>query len=112
MHLHIHCHNIREGEIVHLLAEIRELLIHNNKKINTLMSNTDQALADLAAIGTTLSKISVESSASLAKITELEQAANDAGVPQSVLDAIAAVKAQAENIDALVPDAPTTEPTI
>lgn len=79
----------------------------NHLKIKKIMGNTDQALADLAAIKTQLSKIGGETSTLLQKITDLENAANNADTPQSVLDAIADVKAQAQVVDDQVPDAPT-----
>lgn len=81
--------------------------ISNRFKLNKLMSNTDQALADLAAIKSQLSKIGGETSTLLQKITDLENAANSADTPQSVLDAIAEVKAQAQIVDDQVPDATT-----
>jgi len=93
------------------LKQLRELLTNINTKIDKLMSNTDQALADLQVIGQTLTKVSTETSTLLQKITDLENATTP-DTPQSVLDAIAAVRTQAEAIDNLVPDAPaTTEPT-
>lgn len=81
------------------------------------MSNTDKALVELAEIQAqnaqtqaTLNKVSGETSLLLEKIEELENSA-PADTPQAVLDAIAAVKAQAatlantaSGIDAKVPD--------
>lgn len=75
-------------------------------KLNTMGQNTDKALADLQEIKTNLSKVSAESTTLLQKITDLETAAANADTPQSVLDAIADVKAQAKAVDDLVPDAP------
>lgn len=98
---------IHSWEDIHHEREVLEklnLIIH---KIEKLMSNTDQALADLQAIGTTLSKVSTETTTLLQKITDLENSTTS-DTPQSVLDAIAAVKAQATTIDDLVPDAPAT----
>lgn len=86
-----------------------ELLIQIKNQILKLMSNTDLALSDLQAILGTLQKVQGETSTLLQKITDLENATT-ADTPQSVLDAIAAVKAQAGIIDALVPDAPVTPP--
>lgn len=71
--------------------------------------NTDQALADLNSIKDSLTKISAETTTLLQKVTDLENAAANADTPQSVLDAIAAVKASATAVDDLVPDAPVTE---
>lgn len=74
-----------------------------------MSENTDKALAGLADIKTQLGKIGAESSTMLQKITDLENAANsNPDTPQAVLDAIADVKAQAQVVDDLVPDAPAT----
>lgn len=70
------------------------------------MSNTDQALADLAIIKGSLVKIGGETSTLLDKITALENTVTP-DTPQSVVDAIADVKKQAQVVDDLVPDAPT-----
>lgn len=69
------------------------------------MANEQQALDDLEAIKTQLSKIGTETATSLQKIIDLETAAQNAGVPQSILDKIAEVKAQAQVVDDLTPDA-------
>lgn len=73
-------------------------------------ANTDKALADLQEIKDNLVKVSAESATLLQKITDLETAAANADTPQSVLDKIAEVKAQAKAVDDLVPDAPETTP--
>lgn len=99
-------HEIRfQGEDVfaQLLQDIHFIKTQNHK----IMSNTDTALADLAAIKTSLVKVGTETSTLLQKIIDLENAAGAADTPQSVLDAIADVKAQAQIVDDLVPDAPT-----
>lgn len=101
MAIHIHIHDHRDNRV---LTEIKELLIQIQSQNSKLMSNTDQALQDLAAIGATLTKVSTETTTLLQKITDLENSTT-ADTPQSVLDAIAAVKAQAQTIDGLVPDA-------
>lgn len=77
--------------------------------IQTMGQKTDQALADIALIKGTLDKVSAETSTLLQKITDLENTAGNNDTPQEVLDAIAAVKTQAEAVDALVPDAPPSE---
>lgn len=84
-----------------------ELLIQIKNQILKLMSNTETALADLQAIGESLTKIGGETSTLLQKITDLENSVTP-DTPQSVVDAIAAVKAQAITVDNLVPDAPAT----
>lgn len=96
----------QDTSTIKYLQELSLLLINVNTKIDKLMSNTDQALADLQVIGQTLTKVSTETSTLLQKITDLENSTTP-DTPQSVLDAIAAVRAQAEAIDELVPDAPT-----
>lgn len=77
-----------------------------NSKLDKIMSKTDQALADLEAIQTSLTKIGTETATSLQKITELEALAAENNVPDVVLAKIAEVKAQAQVVDDLVPDAP------
>lgn len=74
------------------------------------MSKEQDALDGLNAIQAQLTKIGTETSASLTKITELEALANENNVPQSVLDKIAEVKAQAQVVDDLVPDTSLTQP--
>lgn len=80
------------------------------QKLNSMAERTEQALADLQAIQGTLNKISAESSATLQKLRELEEAAANDDTPQSVLDKIAEVKAQVQVVDDLVPDAQPEEP--
>lgn len=93
-----------------ILKQLVEKVNSLNSKIDIMGQNTDQALADLQAINDKLQKIGTESSATLQKVKELEEAAaNNADTPQAVLDKIAEVKAQAQIVDDLVPDA--TEPT-
>jgi len=87
--------------------EVKKLLHSVISKLNIMGQNTDKALQDLQEIKTNLSKVSAESTTLLQKITDLENAAANADTPQSVLDAIADVKAQAKAVDDLVPDAPT-----
>lgn len=71
---------------------------------------TDQALADLNAITGTLQKVGNESAKTIARVKELEEAAANNDTPQEVLDAIAAVKAQATVVDEMVPDAEPEPP--
>lgn len=76
-------------------------------KLQLMGFNTDKALADLAAINEQLTKVGAETATLLQKITDLETTAANADTPQSVLDAIAVVKTQAQVVDDEVPDAPT-----
>lgn len=71
------------------------------------MSKEQQALDDLSAIQEKLQKIGNESAATLQKVKDLEAAAADSGASQAVLDKIAEVKAQAQIVDDLTPDAET-----
>lgn len=81
------------------------------QKLKKMGEKTDQALADLSAIQDKLQKIGTESTATLQKVTELEEAAANSDTPQAVLDKIAEVKAQAQVVDDLVPDATSEEAT-
>lgn len=104
----IHIHHHPDQELIFLLREIRESQFLIINKLNTMAENTDKALADLGAIKTQLTKIGTETTTLLQKVADLEAAAANADTPQSVLDAIADVKAQAQIVDDEVPDAPTT----
>lgn len=75
------------------------------KQLKKIMTNSEKAIQDLSEIQGTLQKVGNESAATLQKVTELEAAAANADTPQSVLDKIAEVKAQAKVVDDLVPDA-------
>ena len=85
-------------------AEILSDLNTIKLKLKIMGQNTDKALQDLADIQTQLTKVGTETATLLQKITDLENAAANADTPQSVLDAIAAVKAQAQAVDDEVPD--------
>lgn len=95
----IHYHNnIDMTEVISILNIIK---LQNR----TMGQKTDQAIADLATIKDSLTKIGTETSTLLQKVTDLENAAANADTPQSVLDAIAEVKTAATAVDDLVPDA-------
>lgn len=112
INIHLTIKQEQDPATIKYLQELSLLLINVNSKIEKLMSNTDTALADLAAIGASLTKIGGETTTLLQKITDLENTTTD-DTPQAVLDAIAAVKEQAITVDNLVPDAPvTTPPTV
>jgi hypothetical protein len=87
------------------LSEVISNLNTINSNLKIMGQNTDKALEDLAAIQTQLTKVGQETSTLLQKITDLENAAANADTPQSVLDAIQAVKTQAQAVDDEVPDA-------
>lgn len=88
----------------HELSEIKSLLKTILKNQIKMGANTDKALQDLAAIKTQITKVGTETATLLQKIIDLENAAASADTPQSVLDAIADVKAQAQVVDDQVPD--------
>lgn len=94
-------------------------------KVNSVMSTQAQLVeqlntvtTSLSAIGAEVDKVSGETTALLSKITELQNALNDAGSTTPEVDsALAAVVAQAQlvasklqAVDDLVPDAPTGSP--
>ena len=110
MNIHLHIANVyvHTKDDQHLKAVLEGLNLIT-KKIDKMGANTDQALADLQAIQTHLTKIGSETTTLLQKITDLENAAQNTDTPQSVLDAIAAVKAQAQAVDDEVPDAPPAD---
>jgi len=68
------------------------------------MATQAEMVAELQAVATTLNKIGTETSTLLQKISDLE--ANTNGASQALIDAVAAVKAQAAVVDNLVPDSP------
>lgn len=90
--------------IILLIADIL-LNINNHFKLKTMAERTEQAIAELQAINTRLQKIGNETAATLLKVKELEEAAANNDTPQEVLDKIAEVKAQAQIVDELTPDA-------
>jgi uncharacterized protein YoxC len=101
-----HYHNhVDLSEIKLTQAEILSQINILKLKLHKMGQNTDKALEDLGAIKTQLTKIGTETSTLLDKIKVLEDAAANADTPQSVLDAIADVKAQAQVVDDEVPDA-------
>lgn len=110
INLHFHVANLNVSTVDEKLLKALSAKVDSlNSKLDIMGANTDKALADLQEINTKLTKISTESSTLLQKVTDLENAAANADTPQSVLDAIAAVKAQAQAVDDLVPDAPPSD---
>lgn len=119
MDIHIHCEDEEVKRIIHHfqhlfgegISDIKQSLHSINHKINVMGQNTDKALQDLADLKTEIGKIGTETSTLLQKVTDLETAAANADTPQSVLDAIADLKSQAQTVDDLVADvAPPAEP--
>lgn len=67
--------------------------------------------ADVKAITASVQKIGTESTATLDKVRQLEEALANAGnIPQDVQDAFEELKAQVKVVDDLVADAAPTEP--
>ena len=85
-----------------------ELVIAQLSNLRKQVMTTHQELTEgLTAIATQISKIGDESSATLTKVTELEEALANAGsaVPAEVSAAFEALKTQVQRVDDLVPDA-------
>lgn len=107
MHIHLHCHCNREGEIMHLLKENRELLLIIKSQNNHIMSVADDLKALAAQAKVSLDNIKLD----VAKLAN--------GIPEGGLTAAEAqeLKAQltdlageAADIDALTPNDAPTEP--
>src|SRR6185312_5659317 len=86
--LHITLKIEQDTQTIKLLQEIGISLINVNNKIETLMSNTDLALSDIASPKALFIKIGSETSTLLQKIIDLQNNA-PADTPQSVLDGLA-----------------------
>lgn len=70
------------------------------------MTTQAELAAGLTSITNQISKVQAESSATLDRVTELESAiANSGGVAPEVETAFAALKAQVQTLDDLIPDA-------
>jgi chromosome segregation ATPase len=90
------------------LAHLDSLLHSLHRKVNLIMANNEQLAAELRAVSTQLAKIGVETSATLAKVVELETIIANGGTSTPEVDeALAELKARAQAADDLVPDAPS-----
>ena len=87
MNIHLHCECSREGEIMHLLQQNRELLININSKISNLMSVTDDIKADVSALGAALTSIATAVSTIAGGIDPNGISAEDAQALKASLDA-------------------------
>jgi len=96
-----------DAELKAMLAQIAASIQHLKE---ILMATKDEVLSDLTAIAATVTKIGTETSASLAKIAELEALIAAGGVSQDIVDKIAEIKAGLTAVDDLVTDAPTPTP--
>jgi hypothetical protein len=79
-----------------------------NIKIEKLMSTQAELAQEIGAVTEQVAKIGTETKATLQKVSELETAlANSSnGVDPAVATAFAALKAQVQVVDDLIPDAP------
>ncbi len=106
MQINFHCHCSREGEILHLLHENRELLISINSKIENKMS----ALSDqLKSINDQFNKSFKEFSDKIAALEAAIGSNNDTLSPESQA-ALDDLKATAQKFDDANPDEAPTEP--
>lgn len=104
---HIHEHTVNVNFTG--LDRIIELLFHNNQKLEKIMATQAELAAQLRDLGTELGKIGGETTTLLQKISDLEaQIANLDNVTPELQAAFDAVKQQAQTVDDLVPDAPTS----
>jgi predicted transcriptional regulator len=88
--------------------ELVDVLRLINKRLEKVLMNQAELAAQLTEIGAQIAKIGEESAATLLKVTELEEALENAGdVTPEVQAAFDALKAQVQVVDDLVPDAPT-----
>jgi len=82
------------------------------RKLGELIKmKAEEAIQLLNDANTHLTEIGTETDTLLQKVTDLENAATNADLPQAVADAITAVSAQAKVVDDKVPDVtPTPTP--
>lgn len=91
-------------EIKSLVTGLSNMLVIFKEQI---MATQDQLAADLGAVTTQIQKIGTETSATLQKVADLEAALAAGNVTTPAVDAaMAALKAQAQLTDDLIPDAP------
>lgn len=77
------------------------------RKVDRLTMTQDELATKLGEVTAQVAKIGTEVSATLQKVTELEAALAAAGNTTPAVDAaLAALKAQAQKTDDLIPDAP------
>lgn len=79
-------------------------ILEELKEIKMTQAELAQGLKDLQ---TQVAKISTESSTTLQKVTDLEAALENVTTTPDVDAAFAALKAQVQKVDDLIPDAPT-----
>jgi chromosome segregation ATPase len=106
--IHIHIH---EG------ADILRELHSINRKLETIMTTAAEAIATLRAVRTQQEKTSGEIRTLQGsvdtlneRIAALEQIIANGDLPQELVDAVTAVKEQAQIVDDQIPDAPPPVP--
>lgn len=91
-----------------LLLELFYLTTKLNRKMEKLMVTQAEVAADVGLVKDQLVKVGLETATLIDRIADLETAvANQADASPELVDAVAALKAQAQLVDDLVPDAPT-----
>lgn len=89
-----------------LLAGVIAVL-YLNHKLNTIMASQDELAAEIRAANAQIRKAVDEV---LAKIAALEEAVRNNPPAQSIIDAVAELKAASQAADDVVPDAPPPTP--
>jgi chromosome segregation ATPase len=93
------------------LEEMVQLLRAVQAQGDKIMESQHQLAQDLTALTTQVQKIGTETTATLQKVTDLQNALNNAGGTTPEVDAaMAALKAQVQLVDDLIPDAPAPSP--
>lgn len=103
----------------HHEQEKQAILYRIEQKVDTIMANQAQLAADLKAVleqqkktAAEIAEVQAAQAVSLEKITALEEVIAAGVQPsQELVDAVAAVKAQAQIVDDLIPDVVVPPPT-
>lgn len=103
--VNVSVHHRADAELRAQLAQIAASVL-NLKEI--IMTTKDEVLADLTAIAETVAKVGTETSATLAKVAELEALLAAGGVSQDIVGKVVEIKAGLQAVDDLVADAPPT----
>lgn len=101
--------------IVNLMATVTIVVAVRSlrKEVNYIMSTQAELAVILTELTAQVAKIGTETTATLQKVVDLEAALAAAGnVTPEVQAALDALKAQAQAVDDLVPDAPVVEPPV
>lgn len=113
VHHHVHLHiDDRAADLIFDIRNLKEKVT----QIMTTQAEQAQILRDVLAqqqkTAAEIGGVQTEVTALKARIAELEAAAgNQDNASQELVDAVAAVKAQAQVVDDAIPDAPTPAPT-